>query len=101
LNADYDYRVGMHEFRAGGIYGAETLQKDYQMTVPATTADGTALTPFTVTDTAPNVGHTEEFYVQDSWLFNPHWRADYGIRADAFQVFSTDFDNGFSQVSPG
>jgi len=100
LNADYDYRVGTHEFRAGGIYGAETLQKDYQMTVPATTADGASLTPFTVTDTAPNVGHTEEFYVQDSWLFNPHWRADYGVRADAFQVFSTDFDNGFSQVSP-
>ncbi len=100
FNADYVLRAGAHEIRAGGIYGAETLQKDYVMTVPATNPAGTALAPFTVTDTAPNVEHTEEAYVQDGWQIDPRWRLDYGLRADAFALFSTGFDNGFSQVSP-
>jgi hypothetical protein len=100
LNADYLLRTGNHEIRAGGVYGAETLQKDYVMTVGATNAAGTELEPYTVTDTAPNVGHSQNFYVQDGWQFNPRWRLDYGVRSDSFQVFSTDFDNGFAQVSP-
>jgi carboxypeptidase family protein/TonB-dependent receptor-like protein len=100
FNADYVLRSARHEIRAGGIYGIETLQKTYVMTVPATTPDGSALTPFTVTDTAPNVGHTEEFYLQDGWQFDTRWRLDYGVRADAFQIFSTQFHNGFAQVSP-
>lgn len=100
FNLDYVLRSGTHEFRSGALYGAETLNKNYVMTVPATTADGSALTPFTVVDTAPNVGHAQEFYIQDGWQFDPHWRLDYGVRADAFQIFSTSFDNGFSQISP-
>jgi hypothetical protein len=100
FNTDFVMKLGAHELRAGGVYGAETLQKNYVMTVPATDPAGSVLTPFTVTDTAPNVGHTEEFYVQDGWLIDPHWRLDYGARADAFQLFSTDFNNGFFQVSP-
>jgi hypothetical protein len=100
FNTDFVMKLGAHELRAGGVYGAETLQKNYVMTVPATDPAGAVLTPFTVTDTAPNVGHTEEFYVQDGWLIDPHWRLDYGARADAFQLFSTDFNNGFFQVSP-
>ncbi|HZO92308.1 MAG TPA: TonB-dependent receptor [Candidatus Baltobacteraceae bacterium] len=100
FNADYDLRVGKHEFRAGGIYGAETLQKDYVMTVPATSPDGSTLEPFTVTDTAPNVAHTEEFFAQDGWQMSDLWRLDYGVREDMFQVFSTDFHNGFAQTSP-
>jgi hypothetical protein len=99
MSADYVYTIGKHEIRAGGIYGAETLQKNYVITVPAT-PDGTTLIPFTVTDTAPNVGHTQEFYLQDGWQIDRHWRLDYGVRADAFQVFSASFDNGFSQISP-
>ncbi|MBV9409108.1 MAG: TonB-dependent receptor, partial [Candidatus Eremiobacteraeota bacterium] len=100
FNGDYVLRSAHHEFRAGGIYGIETLQKNYQMTVPATTPDGSALTPFTVTDTAPNARHSEEFFVQDGWQFDPSWRLDYGVRDDAFQDFSTDFHNGYSQISP-
>jgi outer membrane receptor protein involved in Fe transport len=30
----------------------------------------------------------------------PLWRADYGVRFDAFQIFSTQFARGFSQISP-
>jgi outer membrane receptor for ferrienterochelin and colicin len=100
FNTDYVIRTGSHEIRAGALYGEESLQKDYRITIAATNAAGTALEPFTVTDTAPNEAHTQEFYVQDGWQMDSRWRADYGLRADAFQVFSTEFDNGFSQVSP-
>lgn len=30
----------------------------------------------------------------------PIWRADYGVRFDAFQVFSNEFARNFAQVSP-
>lgn len=100
FNADYDNTLGKHEIRAGALYGLETLGKDYVMTVPATTPDGSVLTPFTVTDVSPNVGHSQEFYLQDSWRMSGRWRADYGIRADSFQASSTAFDNGFAQWSP-
>jgi hypothetical protein len=100
FNADYVLRVGAHEFHAGGVYGAETLQKDYVMTVPATSPDGSTLQPFTVTDNAPAVAHTQEFFAQDSWQVDPRWRLDYGIREDMFQLFSTAFHNGFAQTSP-
>jgi TonB dependent receptor/Carboxypeptidase regulatory-like domain/TonB-dependent Receptor Plug Domain len=100
MNADYVLRSANHEIRAGAIYGAETLKKNYTITVPATTADGSALTPFTVVDNDPNVRHTEEFYVQDGWQMGESWRLDYGVRADAFQEFSPTYDNGFFQVSP-
>ena len=100
FNADYVLQTGSHAIRAGGIYGAETLQKNYRVTVPATSPDGSLLTPFTVVDDAPSVSHSEEFYLQDGWQMSPRWRADYGVRADAFQLFSTDFHNGFAQISP-
>ena len=100
LNADYALRTGNHELRFGGLYGAETLQKDYVMTVPATNASGSAFMPFTVVDNAPSVGHTAEFYAQDGWQWNPHWRLDYGVRSDYFSLFSNDFRDGFAQVSP-
>ncbi len=98
--ADYSIVTGKHEIRVGGLYGAETLQKNYVMTVPATTPDGSMLTPFTVVDNAPNAGHTQQFYIQDGWQPDAHFRLDYGVRSDSFQVFSTDFDNGFAQWSP-
>jgi TonB dependent receptor/Carboxypeptidase regulatory-like domain len=100
LNADYAVRTGNHELRFGGLYGAETVQKNYVMTVPATNGTGSLLTPFTVVDNAPNVGHTAEFYAQDGWQWDPHWRLDYGVRSDYFSLFSNDFQDGFAQVSP-
>jgi TonB dependent receptor/Carboxypeptidase regulatory-like domain/TonB-dependent Receptor Plug Domain len=100
MNADFVYRTGKHELHAGGIYGVETIAKNYTITLQP----GNQLSPtgaaFTVADRAPNVGHTEELFVQDGWQISPRWRLDYGVRADAFQLFSTDFRDGFFQVSP-
>jgi hypothetical protein len=100
FNLDYDRKFGVHEIHLGALYGAETLQKDYAITVGATDPSGTILMPYTVNDTAPNLEHQQEFFAQDSWEMGTLWRLDYGLRADAFQVSSTDFDNGFSQFSP-
>ncbi len=55
---------------------------------------------YTVVDDAPNVGHTEEAYVQDTWRLGGVWQLDYGVRFDAFQVFSSQFADGASQFSP-
>lgn len=99
FNVDFLARLGSHTIRAGGFYGAETLTKNYVMTVGAT-PDGVTLAPFTVVDNAPNVSHQQELFIQDSWQIDPHWSLDYGVRSDSFQVFSTDFNNGFAQFSP-
>jgi outer membrane receptor protein involved in Fe transport len=100
MNADFIYRTGNHELHAGGIYGAETITKNYTITLQGGNALSPTGAPFTVVDNAPNVGHTEELFVQDGWQWSPQWRLDYGVRADAFQLFSTDFHDGFFQVSP-
>lgn len=100
MNLDAIYRVGNHEIHAGGIYGAETITKNYTITLQPGNALNPSGGPFTVVDNEPNVGHTEELFVQDGWQVDPRWRLDYGVRADAFQLFSNDFNNGFFQVSP-
>ncbi len=46
---------------------------------------------FDVFDNAPNTGHTEGTYLQDSWKLSPRYELDYGLRADAFQLSSTQF----------
>ncbi|HEX3466041.1 MAG TPA: TonB-dependent receptor [Candidatus Elarobacter sp.] len=100
MNGDFVYRMGNHELHAGAIYGVETITKNYAITLQAGNALSPTGDPFTVVDNEPNIAHTEEFFVQDGWQMNPLWRLDYGARADAFQIFSNDFRNGFFQVSP-
>lgn len=100
MNVDFVYRLGNHELRTGAIYGVENITKNYVITLQAGNQLSPTGSPFTVVDNAPNVGHTEELFVQDGWQWAPDWRLDYGVRADAFQLFSTDFRNGFFQVSP-
>jgi hypothetical protein len=100
MNADFIYRAGHHELHAGGIYGVETIAKNYAITLQPGNMLSPAGDAFTVVDNAPNVAHTEELFVQDGWQMSPRWRLDYGLRADAFQLFSTDFRDGFFQVSP-
>jgi hypothetical protein len=99
FNLDYALKSSHHQIRAGGLYDAATVRKDYDITIqPFSALNPTGL--FSTTDTAPNVGHQEEAYVQDSWAMGRNYELDYGLRQDAFQIFSTNFDRGYSQTSP-
>lgn len=98
FNVDVATKSPHHEVRAGALYDASTILENYAITLqPYSALDRTG--SFTAYDTAPNVAHQQEAYVQDAWSFGPYLLA-YGLRADAFQIFSTNFDNGYSQVSP-
>jgi hypothetical protein len=55
---------------------------------------------YSVIDNAPNVGHTESAYLQDSWKMGDLYQLDYGLRSDAFQLFSTQYQDGAFQISP-
>ncbi len=99
FNVDYARKTGRHEVRAGALYDATNVSKDYVITMQPYSA----LNPngaFTATDTSPNVAHQQEEYLQDAWALGPQYELDYGLRADAFQIFSTNFHQGFSQISP-
>ncbi len=99
FNVDYAIQSPHHVLRAGALYDAATVFKNYVITIQPYSAlnpDGT----FTAVDDSPNVGHQEEAYVQDSWTMGHNYELDYGLRLDAFQIFSTNFDQGFSQISP-
>jgi hypothetical protein len=87
-----------HAVKYGATYDTANVQKLYAVTLQPDNFISAA--PATVFDNAPNVAHTESAYVQDSWAMGQLWRADYGVRADAFQIFSTQFTRGFSQISP-
>jgi hypothetical protein len=89
-NTDYDLRGNRYDVRAGIDYDVALIPKTYAFTLASST----------VTDNAPNVGHTESAYLEDSWQMRSDYELDYGLRADAFQLFSTQFDRGFSQLSP-
>jgi hypothetical protein len=99
FNADYDLRSPRHEVRAGILYDASVVDKLYDITLQPYTQLN-PLGTYTVTDTSPNVAHQQEAYLQDSWKMGSLYELDYGLRADAFQIFSDGFDRGFSQVSP-
>jgi hypothetical protein len=100
LNVDYELRSGRHDVRAGVLYGATDVTKDYRITLQP----GNALEPgggaFVATDQSPNIAHQQEAYVSDEWKMGSLYRLDYGLRSDSFQIFSDDFDRGFAQVSP-
>jgi hypothetical protein len=105
-NLDYENRSPHHTVAFGALYDATTVSKDYAVTLQPNNflapiyAPATPDAPFTVTDNAPNVGHLGVLYVQDSWRMGERWQLDYGLRGDTFSVFSTQFDDGFGQVSP-
>lgn len=106
FNTDLSLQGTRHTLGAGATYDITTVPKFYQITLqpgnflaPIFTP-ATPDAPYTVTDNAPNVGHTESVYVQDTWKLAPSYELAYGVRADAFQLFSSQFQDGASQVSP-
>lgn len=99
FNADYALQAGPHVLRAGGLYDATTVLKNYDITMqPYSALNPNGL--YSATDTTPNVAHQQEFYVQDSWTMGHDYELDYGLRSDSFQIFSTNFGQGFAQISP-
>jgi len=96
--ADYALQSARHAIRAGVSYDATNVQKNYAITLQP--GNFLSVEPVTVVDNAPNVGHTESLYLQDKWKIGQNYEVDYGLRADAFQLSSTEFRDGASQVSP-
>ncbi len=95
---DYVLQSNRHAMRAGLAYSATTVQKLYAVTLQPDNFISSA--PYTVTDNAPNTGHTESLYLQDSWRLGDSYQLDYGLRQDAFQLSSAEFQYGASQLSP-
>ena len=106
FNVDYALRSRAHEVRAGAVYDAANVTKTYSVTLQPGNFLAPLYTPLTpaiatkVTDSAPNVGHTEEAYLQDTWKMGANYVLDYGIRLDSFQVHSSEFVNGTGMTSP-
>ncbi len=106
MNFDNDVPSAVHDVRYGGSYDMTSVQKLYDVTLQPLNFLAPIFTPgtpndaYTVTDNAPNTGHDEWAYLQDSWKMGERYELDYGLRLDAFQVASDEFADGFSQVSP-
>lgn len=102
---DYANRSPHHDLRFGGVYNATTVAKTYGITLQPGNflapifAPAAPNAPYTVVDTAPNVGHLAAFYLQDSWKMGAY-QLDYGLRSDTFLVSSTQFGVGYGQFSP-
>ena len=106
FNLDNALTSGAHEVRFGGLYDVAHVAKTYSVTLQP----GNFLAPiyspqtqgaaFAVVDASPNDGHTEAVYLQDNWRMGSAYELDYGLRGDAFQLRSTQFDRGFSMLSP-
>jgi hypothetical protein len=83
-----------------------TVDKNYAVTLQPGNFLAPILTPKTpgaaymVVDDSPNIGHTASAYLQDSWEMSPIWQLDVGLRQDVFTIFSTQFQEGFAQISP-
>jgi hypothetical protein len=99
FNVDYALKSPHHTIRAGALYDSASVLKNYVITLQPYSAKNPTGT-FTAIDTSPNAGHQQEAYLQDSWQMGNQYLLDYGLRVDAFQIFSTNFDNGYSQLSP-
>jgi len=104
--ADYTQGFGRHVVAAGGSYDLSRILKYYAVTLqpgnflaPIYTP-ATPNAPYTVVDSAPNLGNTYESYVQDDWRMSPGFEADYGLRYDFFTIRSTPFAQGFAAFSP-
>lgn len=98
FNADNDVVSEKHDVRYGVTYGSTTVQKRYDVTLQPANFLSNAAT--TVSDDAPNIAHSEYAYLQDAWKMGANYQLDYGVRADSFQIASTEFRRGFSQLSP-
>ena len=102
---DYDNASPHHDVRFGGVYDATTVVKDYAITLQPGNFLAPIYTPplpagaYTVVDTAPNIGQLAALYLQDSWRMG-NYRLDYGLRYDYFLISSTQFDEGYAQISP-
>lgn len=106
LTIDTDVRSTVHDVRYGADYLATTVQKMYDVTLQPGNFLAPVLTPLTpgvattVTDNAPNIGHTTVAYLQDAWKLGSRYQLDYGVRSDVFGVFSNEFQRTYSQLSP-
>jgi hypothetical protein len=106
FNVDYALQSPKHFVRAGGDYGATLVNKYYAVTLQPGNflspifAPATPGAAYTVVDNDPNVGHTESAYLQDSWAMGHLYELDYGVRFDTYQLFSSQFHDGASQLSP-
>jgi hypothetical protein len=106
FNLDDALRGGAHEVRWGALYDVTLVPKLYDITLQPGNylapmfSPGTPAAAYPVIDNAPNVGHTEAAYLQDNWRMGQTYELDYGLRVDAFQIFSDQFDQGFSMFSP-
>ena len=105
-NLDYANRSLHHSVSFGGLYDATHVEKTYAISLqpgnflaPIFTP-ATPNAPFTVVDSAPNVGHLSAAYLQDSWKMSDDYQLDYGVRSDVFLVTSTEFHVGYSMTSP-
>ncbi len=98
FSADYSLRSAHHEIRAGAVYDNSEVTKDYAVTLQPNNPYSSQ--PSTITDTAPNTGHTVEAYLQDSWHLGALYQLDYGLRYDTFQLFSDQFLTGAGMTSP-
>ncbi|MBV8222036.1 MAG: TonB-dependent receptor, partial [Candidatus Eremiobacteraeota bacterium] len=106
VNGDYALSSRAHTLRFGASYDIANVPKYYAITLQPANYLAPLLQPlqpfgpYPVIDNAPNVGHIETAYAQDSWQMGPQYELDYGLRWTAFQIFSTSFDQGFTQFSP-
>lgn len=106
LNADDLLEDGRHTIGYGASYDITNVSKYYAITLQPNNFLAPIFTPgtpgaaYTVVDDAPNAGHTESAYIQDSYAVSPIWRVDLGLREDAFQISSTQFYDAFAQLSP-
>jgi hypothetical protein len=106
FNLDDSIASGPHQIGWGVLYDAAQVSKDFSVTLQPGNflapiySPATPGAPYTVTDDAPNDGHTEAAYVEDGWRMGSRFELDYGLRGDAFQLRSSQFARGFSQVSP-
>jgi hypothetical protein len=98
LTFDGSRTSSRHAIKYGATYDSSNVQKLYAITLQA--RNFLSVNPATVSDNTPNFAHTESAYLQDAWMMGPHWRLDYGVRADSFQIYSTQFARGYAQISP-
>ena len=103
---DGTHRLKKHDLSYGTNYDATDVAKRYAISLQPNNflspifSPGTPGAEYTVVDNAPNVARSQTAYAQDSWILNPRWRFDYGVRFDTFCISSTGFSQRFSQISP-
>jgi hypothetical protein len=99
--ATYSLSSSRHLLETGATYDIANVQKLYDIFLqPDNYLNPGSTVPTQIVDNAPNVAHSSSVYAQDGWQMSRGYRVDYGLRYDEFTIFSTDFKNGFSQVSP-